>query len=370
MADVILRVNGIDYAGWKSIRVTLGMEQISGEFDLSVSERWPGRDQMWPIFPGDECRLLVNNVPVITGYVDDVGPEYDKSSHSVRISGRDKTGDLVDCSAIYKKGSWHNVTLDRIAADICKPFGITVKTLAPVGDKFKVFAIQECETAFEALDRAARMRGILLMSDGQGGLLLTRAGTETSPVVLAKGENIEKLSGQFSHKDRHSIYIIKGQNPGSDNTSATDHAQTKSSCTDDNVIRYRPLIVFAEQGTGSTYRDRAVWERNIRAGRGSRAVYTVTGWDCGPGIWRPNRMVRVQDDFLHAPDELIIAKVVLTLDENGSRTEIEVCRKEAFQLINLPNVRRSSKSGGVNLTASSKDSAIREKASKKRASPW
>jgi len=369
MADVTLQVNGANYGGWQTAQVTLGMEQIAGEFKLSVSERWSGQDNMWPIFPGDECRLFLGQIPVITGYVDDADPEYDKASHSVSISGRDKTGDLVDCSAIFKSGEWHNVSLERIAADICQPFAIGVKTLAPTGAKFKKFAIQECETAFETLDRAARMRGILLMSDGLGNLLLTRAGSELSPVALVKGQNIEKLSGQFSCKDRHSIYIIKGQNPGSDHTSAAHHAQTKASCSDVHITRYRPLIVFAEQGTGSTYRDRAIWERNIRAGRGGRAVYTVTGWECGKGIWLPNRLVKVQDDYLHAPPEMIIPKVVFHLDENGSRTEIEVCRPEAFELINLPNVKRSSKSGAVNLTGTSKDATIKEKKAK-GVSPW
>lgn len=369
MADVTLQVNGLNYAGWETARITLGMEQIAGEFELSVSERWGGQDAMWPIFPGDECRIFLGKIPVITGYVDDAAPEYDKASHNVRITGRDKTGDLVDCSAIHKSGEWLGVPLERICSDLCAPFGIGVKTLAPTGARFKKFAIQECETVFEALDRAARMRGILLMSDGLGNLLLTRAGSEISPVALVKGQNIEKLSGTFSNKDRHSIYIIKGQNPGSDDTTTAHHAQTKASCTDANITRYRPLIVFADQGTGSTYRDRAIWERNIRAGRGSRAVYTVTGWECGSGIWRPNRMVKIQDDFLHAPPELIIPKVVFHLDENGSRTELEVCRKEAFELINLPNVRRSSKSGGVNLTGTAKDNTIREKKAK-GVPPW
>lgn len=369
MADVTLQVNGVNYGGWKTVKVSLGMEQIANSFELTVSERWAGQDQLWPISRGDECRLFIGKKPVITGYVDDADPEYDKASHSVRIAGRDKTGDLVDCSAIYKSGEWHNVSLERIAVDICKPFGIAVKVLTALGAKFKKFAIQECETAFETLDRAARMRGILLMSDGLGNLLLTRAGRELSPVALVKGQNIEKLSGRFSDKDRHSIYIVKGQNPGSDTTTAEHHAQTKASCSDDNISRYRPLIIFAEQGSGSTYKDRAIWERNIRAGRGSRAVYTVSGWECGDSIWLPNRRVKVVDDYLHAPPELIIPQVVLTLDDNGSRSEIEVCRPEAFELINLPNVRRSSKSGGVNLTASSKDTVIRERKGKVIA-PW
>lgn len=370
MPDVTLQVNGVNYGGWQTVKATLGMEQIAGSFELTVSERWAGQDTMWPIFPGDECRLLIGKTPRITGYVDDMLPDYDKASHGVKIIGRDKTGDLVDCSAIHKSGEWHNVTLERIAADLCKPFGIGVIVKTTLGAKFKKFAIQECETVFEALDRAARMRGVLLMSDGLGNLLLTRAGSETAPVALVMGQNVEKAAGQFSIKDRFSRYIVKGQNPGADDTSPAHHAHTKAEVPDEAITRYRPLIVFAEQGTGSTYKDRAVWERNIRAGRGSRATYTVTGWEHSKGLWLPNRLVKVQDDYLHSPAEMIIAQATYLLDDNGSRCDLEVCRKEAFELINLPNVRRSSRSGRVNLTASSKDAAIRDRKVKGGGSPW
>lgn len=333
MPDVILQVNGRNYGGWKSVRITLGMEQIAGTFELSVSERFPGQPQAWPILPGNECRLLVKGRPVITGYVDEVAPSYDQASHGVQVTGRDRTGDLVDCSAIHKSGEWHGTALDRIAADICAPFGIKVITAAGVGKPFGRFALQEAETAFEALERAAKMRGVLLMSDGNGGLLLTRAASERVATALVKGQNIEKASGQFSHKDRHSRYIIKGQSPGSEDSTPEHNTQTKAEALDGAVRRYRPLIILAEQGDGGTYADRAKWERNVRAGRASRVSCTVTGWEHAGGLWLPNRLVQVRDDFLGVDGDLILAQVVLSLDGEGSLAHLELCRREAFELI-------------------------------------
>ncbi len=40
--------------------------------------------------------------------------------------GRDKTGDLVDCSVVHSSGKWKGVRLEQVAADVCRPFGITV----------------------------------------------------------------------------------------------------------------------------------------------------------------------------------------------------------------------------------------------------
>lgn len=339
-SEITLQVNGYNYGGWQTVRVTLGMEQLAGCFELTVSERWSGQDKMWKILPGNECRLFIGNTPIITGYVDEICPEYDHGSHSVRISGRDRTGALVDCSAIHKSGEWKDASLDRIAADLCRPFGVDVIINGPLAmAPFKKFGIQECETVFEALDRAARMRCILLMSDGQGNLLLTRAGSVHVPVALVKGQNIEKASGQFSHKDRFSRYIIKGQNPGSDTSTPEHNAQTQAKTSDPEIKLYRPLIIFAEPGTATNYKDRAIWERNIRAGQGSRASYTVTGWQHSSGLWLPNRLVTVDDDYFHTPAGMIITRVTYLLDDTGSRTELEICHREAFEMIDLPEIK-------------------------------
>ncbi len=110
------------------------------------------------------------------------------------------------------------------------------------------------------------------------------------------------------------------------------------------MTRYRPLIVYAEQGDGATYADRAVWERNVRAGRSARLQYTVPGWEYKPGkIWLPNRMVPVKDDYIGVDAEMLIARCTYTLDDGGSRTTLELCRREAFDLINLPDKKRKVK---------------------------
>jgi prophage tail gpP-like protein len=266
--DVTLKVNGSDYRGWKNIEVSIGLEQIAGSFRLTASDRWHGQEKAWPILAGNKCTVLIGETTVITGYVDEANPGYDAFSHSLNVSGRDATGDLVDCSAIYKTGQWSGVNLLKIAKDLCGPFGISVKADADVGKAFPKFALQDGETVFEAIERAAKQRGVLLLSDGRGGLVLTRAAQSRIDAALVKGENIEQGSGTFSHKERFSQYIIKGQSPGGDGYSdPAHHAQLKAQNTDDSVTRYRPLIVYAEQGDGSTYADRAVWERNVRAGR-------------------------------------------------------------------------------------------------------
>ena len=57
MPEVILTVGGRQYGGWKSVDIRRGIEQIAGSFELSVTERWAGQDQMRPIRQGDDNQL-------------------------------------------------------------------------------------------------------------------------------------------------------------------------------------------------------------------------------------------------------------------------------------------------------------------------
>jgi len=339
--EVILLVQGVLYRGWKSIEITCGMEQIAGSFDMTASDKWQANAMSWPIMPSLKCFVLIGPTRVITGYIDDQCPEYDERNHILRVTGRDATGDLVDCSAIYKSGQWKKAGLQKIATDLCLPYGISVSAETALGKPFDVFAIQDGESVYETLDRACRQRGVLPLSDGNGGLVLTRAGLSMIPTALVKGKNIERGAGNYSHKDRFSKYIVKGQAPGGDQYSKPeDHMQLKSEAEDSGVIRHRPKIIYAEQGDNMTYSERAKWERNVRAGRAIRVQYTVSGWEYLPTrIWQPNKMVMVIDDYLGIFQPLLITRCTYVLDDSGSRTLLELCPREAFELGTTPNVK-------------------------------
>ncbi|SPD73833.1 Bacteriophage Mu P (fragment) [uncultured Desulfobacterium sp.] len=251
MNDVTLKINNLEYGGWKEVHISRGIDQIAGGFDLTVSDRWPGQNTVRPIRPGDSCTVAIDGVTVITGYVDDVSPYFEDQQHDLHIAGRDRTGDLVDCSAVFGSGEWRNRTILQIASDLCGPFGISVSADVDCGAAFSKWNIQESETVFECIERAARIRGLLLTPDGTGGLLITRASTERISTALVEGENIKSGSGDFSWRDRYSAYTVKGQNAGDDYTTTAQNAGPKGEAQDPAVTRYRPLIIIAEDQADS-----------------------------------------------------------------------------------------------------------------------
>lgn len=331
-----LKADGLFYGGWKSVRVTRSIEQLAGTFDLEITERWPGQPSASPIRPGQQCQLLLDGEPVITGYVDTVVPDYDATRHTIRVTGRDKTGDLVDCSALYKSGQWHNVKLDQLARDLVKPYGLGVVIDVDVGSAFSSFAIQEGESVFECLERAARMKALLLTSNPKGDLVITRAGNRRLDVGLVEGDNIKAARGEFSWKDRYSSYTTKGHGRlGADGDAV--HASPTGLSADEIIPRHRPLIVLAEgHADNAALRDRAEWERNVRRGRSARGSVTVQGWMRPDGaLWQPNTLVPVTSPFLWLDNaEMLVVGCTWTLDANsGTLTELAIARPDAFQLL-------------------------------------
>lgn len=335
--EVILTVNSIEYGGWQSVEIRRGIEQISGTFSVSLTERWADRSEPWPIQHGDECTVKVAGEVVITGYVDDVLPMFDDKQHGVTIVGRDKTGDLVDCSAIAKSGEWKGRNILQIATDIARPFGITVTSETDHGGVYLRSALQEGETGFEALERAARMRGVLLVSDGKGGVVITRAGTKRNTTGLIQGENILSARATYSLKERYSEYICKGQSFGFDSSTPDQNAGPKGRATDANVKRYRPLLIIAEDIADTAgLKNRALWEAAVRMGRSARPEITVQGWHCDSGLWMPNYLVPVRCPYLQLDRDMLIVSVTSRQDDSGSRTVLELCRPEGFKLLAVP----------------------------------
>ncbi|MDP3715185.1 MAG: contractile injection system protein, VgrG/Pvc8 family, partial [Burkholderiales bacterium] len=268
---------------------------------------------------------------------------HDAQSHTVGVSGRDATGDLVDCAAIHKSGRWAGRRMEQIAADLCSPYGITVRAATDTGAALPSWQIQEGESAFECIERLARDRGVLLVSDGQGGLSISRAGTTRIGTALVRGENILAASGTLSLRERFSTYIVKGEQPGTDDVFA-EQIRQKAIAADAVVTRHRPLIVLAEdQATAASMKRRAEWERNVRAGRSIDITVTVQGWAHAAGLWEPNRLVRVTDEWLRLDDDLLIKQVGFSLDEQGTRCELALTMPQAFDLIPLPAATKTAK---------------------------
>ena len=336
--EVTLKVGAQEYGGWKAARATVGMDRTAGEFTLEVTDLWPGGDYTRGIRAGERCTLLVGGKPVISGYVDAVEVAIDGRDHVVNINGRDAAADLIDCSALHSPGQWRGQSVETIARLLADPFGVKVRADAPVGKPLESFSLQEGETVFEAIDRAARYRGLLVMSDGTGGVLLTRAGLLRAEDDLVLGQNLLQGRATVDLRDRFDRYVVKGQAPGTDLRNGAVASQAKAQATDPQVGRYRPLLVVADApDTAAALADRAKWEATVRRAKSTTLVGVVQGFAQRSGeLWAPNRLVKVVAEPLRLNEDLLISSVAFMVSAQGCFTELSLTLADAYTLEPIP----------------------------------
>jgi prophage tail gpP-like protein len=343
MADAIpdltetveLAIGGTIYAGWTEVRVTRAIDQMSGSFSLSLSWKDDAQGQPLQIAPDDRCQLKIGGEAVIDGWVDAVSPEISPDGHSIRVEGRDKSADLADCSAIHKPGSWAGAKVEQIAADIARPFGVSVSARASTGAAIRKFALQQGETVAAALERLLRFRGLLAVPTATGDLEIITPDVGAPVATLKLGVNIKAATGRQDHRERFSDYIVKGQAHGDNDRHGKTVSQIRGEAKDAAVRRYRPLLIMAEeQSDGASALTRAKFEAGVRAGRSRGADITVAGWRTAAGgaLWKPNSRVRVQCAPIGmADDVMLIAAVTFTKSAfDGTVTELTVSPPEAW----------------------------------------
>lgn len=333
--SITLMIGNTLFEGWKSVDVRVGIEQMAGCFELQCADRWALQGKQLPALPGLACRVRIDGHPVITGWIDEVAPQYSKNDHSLSIRGRDATGDLVDSAAIADGSGWINRSLAQIATSLAAPLGINVSIdAAASGDAaigFQYSHLQPCETGFETLSRLARMRGLLLVADGLGGLRITRAGTARALTPLVLGDNIKSAEATISHAERFNVYRVIAQARESDSFGGAQAQQVLAECVDPAIRKGRITVLeaFAAADAGDAQKI-ADWARSTRAGAGERATFKVRGWLDGVRPWQANRLVQVKDPGTRFQGTYLISSVRFTIDEQGELTELTTTHPDAF----------------------------------------
>lgn len=333
MSELALIVDGTRHLGWTEVQVRRGLDQMADSFEVSLTERWSGSTAPRPLLPGQTVAVEIDGERVITGYIDDVLPQYDATQHALIVAGRSKTADLVDASSTAQ--SWETPqTVLQIARRVAEPFGIEVVAEVDVGAPLRSLEIEPGQTYGEALMQIASYRAVLLVADAQGRLVITRPPRDRLTTELALGENIRSARGQFTDRDRFSLVIVQGQGVTDDAFFGEPASTAEGRATDAGIDRYRPTLVICDTSVDTaSCRLRAEWEVSKRWGQSRGVTYTVAGWRHQQGLWRPGDRVPIRDKWMGLDGvEWLITQVQFLLDARGERTELRVAPPSAYDL--------------------------------------
>jgi prophage tail gpP-like protein len=322
-------------SGWTAIRVTRGVERCPSDFDIEMTERFPGEAQAAIMQPGDPCMVLLGDDVVVTGYIDRVVPTITPDGHSVRVVGRGKCQDLVDCAAIWPGAQLTNLSALQIAQNLSAVYGISVTADVDVGGPIPQKNLIQGETPYELIERIARFRGLLVYELPDGNLFMTRAGDTRAASGFKQGVNIIAASIEYSMDGRYSEYVAYMQSVDFYGDIGTGGNQL-STAYDAGVPRRRRMVLIAEAGGGGLGIDickqRAVWEANRRYGRAHKLTLTTDSWrDSAGNLWEPNTVVPLDIPLLKLPDfNWVIGNVSYRRDDEGTTAELEIMPDIAY----------------------------------------
>jgi prophage tail gpP-like protein len=328
--QVVLQIGSDRHTGWQEVSIRLSLEQIVDEFQLTLTERWNESGEVRAVSPDAACTLSIGDELVLTGYLDEVLPDYDAEKHTIVANGRSKASDLVDCSGHEQRLAGR--TLHQIAQALAQPYGIEVVDTVGASKPFREFVLEDGQPIAEGIERAAQLRAARVVSDAQGRLLIVHAVRREIRTALVLGENIRRASGVFSNRDRFNTYIVEAQTPGDDHWNGAQASGPRGVARDPRVRGPRTTLVVCDTPADSRdCAERAQLEARMRWAKGRGVTYTVGGWRHEQGVWRPGDLVPVRDAYLGLDEPLLVSEVQLIEGLDGRRAELRVVPAAAFE---------------------------------------
>ncbi|MFP4891220.1 phage baseplate assembly protein [Paraburkholderia sp. EG304] len=341
MDDVSLTVGGATVSGWTSVRVTRGMERIPADFDIAMTERFPGATDVL-VNEGDPCVLSIGGDTVITGYVDRVGDQFDAHNHALSISGRGKCEDLIDCAAQYQGYQFEKMTAAQIATALAKPFGINVKA-AEGGLVVPQYIFNVGDTAWCVIDTVCKFSQLLCYEDADGDLVIGPIGTLEAEGGFALGVNCERAGYLRDISQRFSEYRVFGVGSAALQDAGVQ-PYIEQTYLDDTMPRFRPKAFIAETNDAGAQvsKQHALWECNRRIGRGNIVTVTTSSWrDSAGQLYAPNTLAALSLPQLKLIDgqKFVIGEVTYRRAMNGTACDLVLMPPQAFMpepINNLP----------------------------------
>lgn len=350
-----LEVNGVQYENFISASCQLRLDSLSSSFAFSAVA--PG-GQALPFKGGEACRVIVSDVPVLTGFIEVVEVSYDGTDHIINVSGRSKVADLLDSSLDqFDDIRGDELSLKQLIELVIAHLGLNIKVVDKVNPPLfnsaeDIAAPEPGDNAFEFIERYAKKRQVLLTDDADGNIVIdTNSGVKAAGaiqhIIGAPDNNVVASNFRFDTTGRYNLYkVASGLNFASLNSAGDtgiDSAVNQSGTQKDEEIRAgRQFVIIPDaSASDSNCQKRANWEADLRRARGLAYGAAVVGFrvagEAGD-IWRLNRIYQIVDDFVGKIEPMLCNAISFNQDvQDGSTTRLEFVGQNAYTLLLEPD---------------------------------
>jgi prophage tail gpP-like protein len=350
--EVMIEVGANRFKGWQTVSITRSCETMPNSWSLSASAEFiQSPAALGGTRPGRQCLIYIGSDLVITGWIDRRSIPIDAHNHTVLLTGRGITRNLVDCSADLAHdpnvhgGMINGANTLGVAQTLAAAYGITARSAVPdLGIPIPQFQVMLGETPYQIIESIARYAGFLVYEDEYGALVLDRVGTRLHASGFSLPGNIEGINAERSVDQRYSEYMVVWF--GVDQLTDLGSLLNRRAVTLDTTLgEYRLKIIVSEQvapvpsaaqptpaDNDAVATQRARWECARRLGRSQAAAITCDSWRDSKGtLWTPNWLAPIEApaaDITGA--QWIIGTVTFRRDMSGTHADLVLMPPDAF----------------------------------------
>lgn len=304
MKKLTLQMNGTPVPFYQ-VDLNYSVEQLAHTFSCTIPPM--SITQPLPV----EFRL--DDKPILTGQIDEVGSATASSSHDITITGRSKSANMIDSRITMD--AMYDQNIEKLLRTLSKPFGLNVKSLVGAMPFIAEFQIN-AESPVENVAQIIREQGFMLIERNGVLTIENTAHAIIQGIGLEVGNNIESLditrifNKQFAHTEVQGVW---------DDANAV--------VTSANINKARTLVIISDQlQSAEACLSRAKYERDLAMANSLTASSTIADIFEVLAIDGLNRVIRVIDKAQGFNEMLVIKALGLSVSESSASTSIELFR--------------------------------------------
>lgn len=350
-----LEVNGTPYDNFTSATCELRLDSPSSKFSFRAVT--PG-GQPLPFKGGEECRVLVSDQLVLTGFIEVIDVSYDGTDHVIDISGRSKTADLLDSSLDqFDDLRGGELSLKQLIEAVLFHLDMSIKVIDQVEPALfnsaeDIAAPEPGDNAFQFIEKYAKKRQVLLTDDPNGNIVIAknsgeRAAGSVQHIIGADDNNVVSatfsfdITGRFNFHKVSSALSFPALNDAGDTSISSAVNQSGQRIDSDIRIGRQLIIVPDASASDENCRKRAGWEAALRRARGLVYSAEVDGFRVGGdigNIWELNKIYQIVDDFVGKNETMLSNAIVFSQDvPNGNSTKLQFVGGNSYTLLLEPD---------------------------------
>jgi len=302
------------------------MSTLCNGFSLS---QFIGDDFDSPVLlPGDPVRIECDGELLLDGYVDEMSSSFSADSHSISVSGREKTCDLVDgCLKDFGR-SWKRKTVAQIVGEVCDAFGLVFSAngVNAPGVLEKFCPDPGCSGA-DVISDVCRQKDVVCYSDGLGTVKFVNENSFGQVEdFIRQGVNVVSADVSFNNSERYSDYVVL--------CSSDPNVKRRGESRDGEIKRSRCLVMVDEgYGNVDAATKRADFESLRRSAKSTTLNVVLAGWKMNNGsVWKPGVLVDclIPSFFGSFVQTLLLNSVELSYDSSGTFSHLELVRRDFY----------------------------------------